>query len=176
MELLKEIYPKVNRPIAVLWNPAYVGMRARYEQAEAAASIVGVTIRSVEARNSGELERAFNAIAKERFDALVLLADPLTMGQRARIVAFAAEKRLPAIYEAAEFVEAGGLVSYGPSYPALDRRAATYVDKILKGANPGDIPIEQPTKFELVVNMKTAKTLGITFPPAFLLQADRVIE
>lgn len=176
LQLLKEIVPKVTHPVAVLWNPDYVGMRARYQQAEAAAPSVGVVVRSVEARDVTQLEEAFIAIVREHFDALVLLADPLTLSQRARIVAFVTEKRLPAIYESAEFVEAGGLVSYGPSLPNQYRRAATYVDKILKGAKPGDIPIEQPTRFELVINMKTAKALGIQIPQSILVRADRVIE
>jgi putative ABC transport system substrate-binding protein len=133
-------------------------------------------VRSVEVRDSRELERALEALARERPDALVLLADPLTLSQRLRIVEFAAEERLPAIYEVSQFVEAGGLMSYGPDVDELVRRSATYVDKILKGAKPGDLPIEQPTKFELVINLKTAKALGISIPQSVLLQADRVIQ
>jgi putative ABC transport system substrate-binding protein len=112
----------------------------------------------------------------ERPDALVLLVDPLTLSQRLRIVEFAAEARLPAIYEISQFVEAGGLMSYGPNVDELVRRAATYVDKILKGAKPADLPIEQPAKFEFVINLKSAKALGITIPQSVLLQADRIIE
>jgi putative ABC transport system substrate-binding protein len=122
------------------------------------------------------LERALEALNRERPDALVLLADPLTLSQRLRIVEFAAEERLPAIYEVSQFVDAGGLMSYGPDVDELVRRSATYVDKILKGAKPGDLPIEQPTKFELVINLKTAKALGISIPQSVLLQADRVIQ
>ena len=113
---------------------------------------------------------------RERPDALVLLVDPLTLSQRLRIVEFAAEARIPAIYESSQFVDAGGLMSYGPNVDELVRRSAVYVDKILKGAKPADLPIEQPAKFELVINLTTAKALGITIPQSVRLQADRVIE
>jgi putative ABC transport system substrate-binding protein len=176
LQLLKEVFPKPARPVAVLWNPDYVGMAARFRQAQRAGSTIGMDVRSVEVRDSRELERALEALDRERPDALVLLADPLTLSQRLRIVEFAAEERLPAIYEVSQFVEAGGLMSYGPDVDELVRRSATYVDKILKGAKPGDLPIEQPTKFELVINLKTAKALGISIPQSVLLQADRVIQ
>jgi putative tryptophan/tyrosine transport system substrate-binding protein len=133
-------------------------------------------VRSVKIRDSRELEQALEAMERERPDALVLLADPLTLSQRLRIVEFAAEERLPAIYEVSQFVEAGGLMSYGPNVDELVRRAAIYVDKILKGAKPANLPIEQPAKFELVINLKAAKGLGITMPQSILLQMDRVIE
>jgi putative ABC transport system substrate-binding protein len=113
---------------------------------------------------------------RDRPEALVLLADPLTLSQRLRIVEFATAERIPAMYEVSQFVEAGGLMSYGPDVDAVVRRSATYVDKILKGAKPGDLPVEQPTKFELVINLKTASALGIAIPQAVLVQADRVIE
>ena len=176
LQLLKEVFPKPARPVAVLWNPDYIGMAARFRQAQRAGSTIGMDVRSVEVRDSRELERALEALDRERPDALVLLADPLTLSQRLRIVEFAAEERLPAIYEVSQFVEAGGLMSYGPNVDELVRRSATYVDKILKGAKPGDLPIEQPTKFELVINLKTAKALGISIPQSVLLQADRVIQ
>jgi putative ABC transport system substrate-binding protein len=176
MQLLREILPRVNNPIAVLWNPASSGMQKRFEQVETAAGILKMGVESVQARNAAELDGAFNAILGKSCEGLLLLLDPMTFSQRARIVAFAAEKRLPAVYEAAEFVEAGGLFSYGPSLPDSYRRAAWYVDKILKGVNPGDLPIEQPTKFELVINMKTAKALGIKIPQSVLVQATKVIE
>jgi putative ABC transport system substrate-binding protein len=176
LQLLKEVFPKPARPVAVLWNPDYIGMAARFRQAQRAGSTIGMDVRSVEVRDSRELERALEALDRERPDALVLLADPLTLSQRLRIVEFAAEERLPAIYEVSQFVEAGGLMSYGPDVDELVRRSATYVDKILKGAKPGDLPIEQPTKFELVINLKTAKALGISIPQSVLLQADRVIQ
>ena len=118
---------------------------------------------------------AFETIVREHPEALVL-ADPFTVSQRARIVEFVAEHRLPAIYESRDFVEAGGLMSYGPNISDLYRRAASYVDKILRGAKPGDLPIEQPTKFELVINLKTANALGITVPPALLARANEVIQ
>jgi putative tryptophan/tyrosine transport system substrate-binding protein len=176
LQLLKEVFPKPLRPVAVLWNPDYVGMAARFRQTQGAAPAVGMDVRSVEIRDSRELERALEAMERERPDALVLLADPLTLSQRLRIVEFAAEARLPAIYELSQFVEAGGLMSYGPNIDEQVRRAAIYVDKILKGAKPGDLPIEQPAKFELVINLQAAKALGITIPQSVLLQADRVIR
>ena len=176
LQLLKEVFPKLLRPAAVLWNPDYVGMKARWRQIEGAAPAMGMGVRSVEIRDSRELEQALAALERERPAALVLLADPLTLSQRLRIVEFAAEERLPAIYEVSQFVDAGGLMSYGPNLDDLVRRSATYVDKILKGAKPADLPIEQPAKFELVINLKTAKALGITIPQSVLLQADRVIE
>jgi len=176
LQLLKEAFPKQDRPAAVLWNPDYYGMKARFKQIQTAAPVLGMNVRSVEIRDSRELEQALGDLDRDRPDALVLLVDPLTMSQRLRIVEFAAEERLPAIYEIAEFVDAGGLMSYGPNLDTLVRRAAIYVDKILKGAKPGDLPIEQPEKFELVINLKTAKALGVAIPQSVLLQADRVIE
>ena len=176
LQLLKEMFPKVSHAMAVLWNPAYVGMRARFEQAKAAAPAVGLTVQSVEVRDTRELDLAFEAIIREHPEALLLLVDPFTFSQRSRIVEFAAEQRLPAMYETSDFVDAGGLISYGPNISELFRRAATYVDKILRGAKPADLPIEQPTKFELVINMRAAKALGIKFPDSILLRADEVIE
>ncbi len=176
LQLLQETFPKVSRAVAVLWNPAYVGMRARFEQAQVAAPATGLTVRSVEVRDTHELDVAFEAIIREHPDGLLLLADPFTFSQRARIVEFGAEQRLPVIYESSDFVDVGGLISYGPNINDMYRRSATYVDKILRGAKPADLPIEQPTKFELVINMRAAKALGITFPESILLRADRVIE
>jgi len=176
IQLLKEMFPKVSHAMAVLWNPDYVGMRARFEQARVAAPAVGLTVRSVEVRDTRELDAAFDVIIREHPEALLLLADPLTISQRSRIVEFAAEQRLPAIYETSNFVDVGGLISYGPSISDQYRRAATYVDKILRGAKPADLPIEQPTKFELVINMRAAKALGIKFPDSILLRADKVVE
>jgi putative tryptophan/tyrosine transport system substrate-binding protein len=176
IQLLKEMFPKVSHAMDVLWNPDYVGMRARFEQARVAAPAVGLTARSVEVRDSRELDAAFEAIIREQPEALLLLVDPFTLSQRSRIVEFAAERRLPAIYETSDFVDAGGLMSYGANGTDQFRRAATYVDKILRGAKPADLPIEQPTKFELVINMRAAKALGIKFPESILLRADRVVE
>jgi len=175
LQLLKEVFPKV-RPVAALWNPDYAGMAARLRQTQGAAPAVGLEVISVEIRDSRELERALEALDRQRPSAIFLLADPLTMSQRLRIVEFAAEERIPAIYEVSQFVEAGGLMSYGPNTDELMRRSATYVDRILKGAKPAELPIEQPAKFELVINLKTAKALGITLPQSVLLQADRIIE
>jgi len=176
LQLLQETFPKVSRAVAVLWNPAYVGMRARFEQAQVAAPAAGLTVRSVEVRDTHELDVAFEAIIREHPDGLLLLADPFTFSQRARIVEFGAEQRLPVIYESSDFVDVGGLISYGPNINDMYRRSATYVDKILRGAKPADLPVEQPTKFELAVNVRAAKALGIKFPESILLRADKVIE
>src|SRR5579862_254610 len=176
IQLLKEIFPKVSRAMDVLWNPDYVGMRARFEQARAAAPAVGLVVRSVEVRDTRELNTALDAIIRERPEALLILVDPLTLSQRSRIVDFAAEQRLPAIYESSDFVDVGGLISYGTNGRDQFRRAASYVDRILRGVKPGDLPIEQPTTFELVINMRAAKALGITIPQSVLIRADRVIE
>jgi putative ABC transport system substrate-binding protein len=176
MQLLKEVFQKPGRPVAVMWNPDYTGMRARYREAEGAAPSVGFVLRSVEVRDSSELEHALASLDHERPDALLLLADPLTMSQRLRIVEFATQERLPAMYEVRQFVDAGGLISYGPNTDDIVRRCASYVDKILKGAKPGDLPIQQPEKFELVINMRTAKQLGVTIPQSVLVQADQVID
>jgi putative tryptophan/tyrosine transport system substrate-binding protein len=174
LQLLEELFPKVSRAVAVLWNPAYVGMRARFEQAQVAAPAVGPSVRSVEVRDIQELDMAFEAILREHPDGLLLLVDPFTFSQRARIVQFAAEQRLPVIYESSDFVDVGGLISYGPNLLDMYRRSATYVDKVLRGAKPADLPVEQPTKFELAVNLRAAKALGIKFPESILLRADKV--
>jgi putative ABC transport system substrate-binding protein len=176
LQLLKEVLPKPSRAVGVLWNPSYTGMVARFRDAQRNAPAAGVEVRSLEVRDTRELEAALTAMTRQHTDALILLADPLTMSQRLRIVEFAAQARLPAMYEVSEFADAGGLMSYGHNPGEMCRRAAAYVDKILKGAKPGDLPIEQPTRFELVINLKTAKALGITVPQTVLLRADRLIE
>jgi putative ABC transport system substrate-binding protein len=176
IQMLREVFPKVSLPMDVLWNPDYVGMRARYEQARQVAPAVGMTVQSVEVRDARELDAAFAAIVREHPDALLILVDPFTRSQRSRIVEFAAAQRIPAMYETSDFVDAGGLISYGPKLGEQYRRAAIYVDKILKGAKPGDLPIEQPTTFELAINMKAAKALGIKIPDSILVRADKVIE
>jgi putative ABC transport system substrate-binding protein len=176
MQLLRDALPAKSRAVGVMWNPAYKGMSARFEQAKEAAPNVGVSVRSIEVRDAREMEAAFDAVRKNRPDGLLLLADPLTLSMRARIVEFAREERLPAIYEISEFVEAGGLMSYGHNLPAMFRRAAYYVDRILKGAKPGDLPIEQPVKIELYVNLRTARDLGLTIPNSVLVNADKVIR
>src|SRR5215510_10602643 len=140
------------------------------------ARALGLTLRPVEVKNADDLARAFAALEKERPDALTILFDPLASGYRQLVADYAKKHRLPSVFGAKEFTEAGGLISYSPNVAAGFRRAATYVDRILKGARPGDLPVEQPTKFELIINVKTASTIGLTIPPALLLRADQVIE
>jgi putative tryptophan/tyrosine transport system substrate-binding protein len=176
LQLLKEVLSKQSRAVAVLWNPAYKGMNARFRDAQQTAPSIGIDVRSLEVSDARQMEAAFDAVAHQRPDGLLLLADPLTLSMRARIVEFAREERLPAIYETREFADAGGLMSYGPNIIEQHRRAAYYVDKILKGAKPAELPIEQPAKIELVVNLRTARALGLTIPPAILASADQIIE
>ncbi len=172
LELLKEVIPRVAR-LAVLWTPAAdLELRAT----RAAAHKLGLTLKLMEVRNADDLARAFAVLEKERPDALTMLFDALTTGYRRLVGDFAMKHKLPTVFGAREFAEAGGLMSYAPDIAEGFRRAAFYVDKILKGAKPGDLPVEQPTKFELVINLKTAKALGLTIPQTILLQADRVIE
>ena len=173
LEFLKEIVPRLSR-IAVLVNPANpfndVLGREQVQQA------LRLKLELFEVKAAEEFEAVFAAIARQRPDALFMIADRFLLAHRARIVAFATRQRLPGMYPYKEFVEAGGLVSYAPSYPEMFRRSATYVDKILKGAKPADLPVEQPTKFELIINLKTAKALRLTIPQTLLLRADQVIE
>jgi putative ABC transport system substrate-binding protein len=176
LQLLKEVLRQNSRTVAVLWNPAYKGMGARFRETKNVAPAVGMDIRSMEVSNLRDMEAAFDAVNRERPDGILLLVDPLTLSLRDRIVEFAREKRLPAIYETREFVDVGGLMSYGPNVLAQNRRAAVYVDKILKGAKPGDLPIEQPTQIELVVNLRTARALGISIPQSILATADQIIQ
>jgi putative ABC transport system substrate-binding protein len=175
LELLKEGVPGISR-IAVLWNSANPIMARQLRETEVAAQVLGAQLQVVDVRGPDDFARAFRAVAMGRPGALVVLADFLTMNHRGRIAEFATKNRLPAISEFREFAAAGCLMAYGPSAPDLGRRAAVLVDKILKGAQPGDLPIEQPTKFELVINLKTAKALGLTIPPSLLLRADQIIE
>jgi putative ABC transport system substrate-binding protein len=173
LELLKETLPKVAR-VAVLWDSASTGFDADGTLTAAARSL-GLRLQRVEVRAPKDLEGALAEARRNRAEALLVLPSPILNYQRARLVELAAKEKLPASYQSSEFVEAGGLMSYGPDLPDIARRAATYVDKILKGAKPADLPVEQPVKFELVVNMKTAKALGLTIPPAILTRADEVI-
>ena len=143
---------------------------------EGAARLLGVQLHALEVRSPAEFESAFATATRKGVGALMTLRNWLLEGQRTQIIDFAAKSRLPAMYEQRAYVEAGGLISYGPSLPDTFRRAATYVDKILKGAKPADLPVEQPTKFELVINLKTAKALGLTIPPSVLARADEVIQ
>jgi ABC-type uncharacterized transport system substrate-binding protein len=175
LELLKAMAPESTR-VALLTNPGNPGAAQGIRESEAAARSLGLKIRVVDARGPEDLERAFADMVKERVNAVVLLPDPILFDQRTRIVALAAKYRLPAVGEAREFADAGGLMTYGPRIEENFRRAAFFVDKILKGAKPGDLPVEQPTKFELVVNLKTAKALGLTIPQSLLQRADQVIE
>jgi putative ABC transport system substrate-binding protein len=175
LELLKAMAPESMR-VAVLRNPDNPGSAQGVRETEAAARSLGRTIRVIEARGPEDLDRAFAGMIKEHVNAVVILPDPILFDQRTRIVAFASKYRLPAVGEAREFADAGGLMTYGPRIEENFRRAAFFVDKILKGAKPADLPIEQPTKFELVINLKTAKALGLTIPPALLQRADQVIE
>jgi putative ABC transport system substrate-binding protein len=175
LELLHEIVPTLSR-VAILWNPANPNQRAHVDALEAGARALGVALQSVEVRTPDEFDLAFTALTQGHPDALYLTADSMHQRYIGRIIAFAATSRLPAMYQVPEQVSAGGLMAYGASLPALFRRAAVYVDKILKGAKPADLPVEQPMKFELVINLKTAKALGLTVPPAILLQATEVIQ
>ncbi len=175
LELLRETVARVSR-IAVLWNPDNGDMQSRMKEVRTAAKTLGVIIQSLEVRVPDDFAKAFAWEAQDRADALLVMADPLTIFHRDRIVEDAARLRLPAIYEVGAFVRVGGLLSYGPSISENFRRAATYVDKILKGAKPADLPVEQPTKFELVINLKTAKALGLTIPQSVLIRADEVIQ
>jgi putative ABC transport system substrate-binding protein len=175
LELLREVVPKATR-VAVLWNPSNPGNTHQLRGAEAAAGVLGVRLLPVEARGGGEIDRAFVAITRARVGALVVLLDAIFMDRRGRIAELAAKSRLPAVYEYSVFPEAGGLMSYAAGQADLYRQVAFYVDKILKGAKPADLPVEQPTKFELIINLKTAKALGLTIPQSVLARADQVIE
>ena len=175
LQLLKEAVPKLSR-VAVLWNRANPGVASQVHDIEAAARTLGVRLQLLEFRGADQVERALTAMATTRPDGLIVPNDAAANQQRARIIAFAARNRLPTIYAARETVEVGGLMTYAPSQIDSWRRAADYVDKILKGAKPADLPMEQPTTFELVINLKTAKALGLTIPPSLLGRADEVIQ
>jgi len=175
IELLREVIPKLSH-IAVLWNPKNAFHAIENKQVESAAAALRMKVLYLGVEVQEQIGNAFAQILKERPGALLVLADRIFLHNRALIMDFAAKHRLPGVYAYLELVEAGGLMSYGPSYADMHRRAATYVDKILKGAKPADLPVEQPTKFELVVNLKTAKALGLTIPQSVLLRADEVIE
>src|SRR5437867_10304300 len=174
LELLKEAVPRVAR-LAVLLNPV-TSDKLELQATRAAARRLGVALKLMEVRNADDLIRVFAVLEKERPEGLTMLFDALTTGYRGLVGDFAKKQKLPTVFGAREFVEAGGLMSYAPDIAEGFRRAATYVDKILKGAKPGDLPVEQPTKFELVINLKTAKALGLTIPQTLLQRADQVIE
>jgi putative tryptophan/tyrosine transport system substrate-binding protein len=173
--VLKEIVPNVSR-VAVLRQPGNPASAAQLREAEAAARVLGMRLQTFEARNPQEIDGAFAAMAREGAAALVVLTDSIFTNQRRQIAELASKGRLPAVFGNSEHVVAGGLVGYSASFLDLERRAATYVDKILKGAKPADLPVEQPTKFELVINLKTAKALGLTIPQSILGRADEIIQ
>src|SRR2546427_2477232 len=175
LDLLTQAVSPLSR-VAVLWNLDNEGMALRFRETQAASRVLGVSIQSVGVRTPADFDGAFATITREHPHGLLVMADTVTIGQRKRTADFAASNRIPAIYEQRDFVDVGGLMSYGIDVVDHFRRAASFVDKILKGAKPSDLPIEQPIKFELVINTKTAKALGLTIPQTLLLRADQVIE
>lgn len=175
LAILMEAVAAVTR-VAVMWNRAYPGKATELRDSQGTAAALKVALQLVEVRDPSDFQRAFSTIERYRPDAMIVFSAPLTVSSRRQIVDFATRHRLPMISELRQFAEAGALMSYGASLADLFRRAAVRVDKILKGAKPGDIPIEQPTKFELVINLKTAKALGLTIPPSLLQRADEVIQ
>ena len=175
LELLKEVVPKLSR-VAVLWNPQVAGSTLSWKELQLPARQLGVQLHSLEVRSPDDFDQAFEDATRARAGALFITSAPLMVMNLKRIGGLAAKSRLPSTYQWSEFADAGGLVTYGTDRADLFRRAATYVDKILKGAKPGDLPIDRATRFELVINLKTAKALGITIPQSILVRADRVIE
>jgi putative tryptophan/tyrosine transport system substrate-binding protein len=175
LELLKQAIPKISR-IAVLWNPANGSEPLQWEATQEAARTISVTVQSLEARDPKDITSAFTVIGRMRPDALIIFTSQLTTAYRPIIVEFATKNRLPTMFGVREDVLAGGLMSYAPDLPELFRRTAVYVDKILKGAKPGDLPMERPTTVDFVVNLKTAKALGLRMPPTVLLRANHIIE
>jgi ABC-type uncharacterized transport system substrate-binding protein len=175
LELLKEAFAKISR-VAVLRTSGSRSSVAQFQETQIAAKPMGVEVQSLEWRSFDEIDGAFKAAATRRADALIVLQSAFMNTHRTRIVELAAKHRLPTMFAERTHVESGGLMSYAPSFSDLQRRAATFVDKILKGAKPAELPVEQPTKFELVINLKTAKQIGLTIPPSVLARADRVIK
>jgi ABC-type uncharacterized transport system substrate-binding protein len=175
LELLKEIVPKLSR-VAVLGTSTNPGTTQIVREAELAAEALGVKLQYQDVLGPQDIETGFRGAGKRRADAVLVLANPVLNSQRTQVVNLAVKSRLPAIYPFPEFIEAGGLMSYSVSFTDLYRRAATYVDKILKGARPGDLPVEQPKKFGFIINLKAAKQIGLTIPPNVLARADRVIR
>ena len=174
-QLLKEVVPKVSR-VALLTNPANPASALFLREVEAAARALGVRLQTLETRNPQEIDSAFAAMTRERAGALLVLPDVIFLSQRRQIAELATKRRLPSVYGVREYAEAGGLMAYGANHIDLVRRAATYVDKILKGAKPADLPVAQPTKFDLVINLRTAKAIGLTIPPSLLARADQIID
>jgi putative ABC transport system substrate-binding protein len=175
LELLREVLPKASR-VAVLWNGGNPVKVLDFKETDMAAQAFGLRLQSLEVRSPEDFDKKFKAAMMQRPSALVVLQDALTISNAKKIVDFANTSSTPSMYGSTEFVDVGGLMSYAANFPDLFRRAAVYVDKILKGAKPGDLPVEQPTKFELVINLKTAKQIGLTIPPNVLARADRVIR
>jgi putative ABC transport system substrate-binding protein len=175
LEILKEAVPTASR-IAVLWNAQDQAMTLRYQEIDRAAHVLGVSVQPLGVREPDDFERAFAAMDHNRPDALFMVTDALTTLNRKRVLDYAKAHRIPAMYEFTTLVREGGLISYGPSIDDMYQRAADYVDKILKGTKPGDLPVEQPTRYYLVVNLKTAKALGLTIPQSLVLRADEVVE
>ena len=175
LELLREVVPAVSH-VAVFWNPASPFQVVSEKELQAAAQVLHMKVLSLGVKGEEQFDTAFATIRRERPGALLVLADRLFLHNRARIMEFAVRNRLPGVHAYQELVEAGGLISYGPSYADMHKRAASYVDKILKGGKPADLPVEQPRKFELMINLKTAKQIGLTIPPNVLARADRVIR
>jgi putative ABC transport system substrate-binding protein len=175
LDILKEAFPKMKR-VAYLWNPSAVLANPSFDQAKAIAQAVALQLRSYEVYTLAEIEKAFADMSKTRPDAVFVILSPLMTLNSKRIVELALEQRLPGMYPTNQFVEEGGLMTYGPRIGDMYRRAATYVDKVLKGAKAGDLPVEQPTKFEFVINLKTAKQIGVTISPNVLARADKVIK
>lgn len=175
LEVLKEAIPRVSR-VAVLSSPAHPGEQRELSESQTTARNIGVTLLHHHVNNTADVNAALDATIKDNANALLAFPDPVTSSHRGQIADFAAKQRLPSIFGWSDYVEAGGLMSYGPDHNALWRRLAVYVDKILKGAKPTDLPVEQPKKFELVINLKTAKQIGLTIPPNVLARADEVIK
>ena len=175
LELLKELLPRLSR-VAVLWNAANPYSALVYKETQAGGRTLGIDVQSLDVRGPDDFEGAFEAARRLRSDALITVEDPLTASYRKHIADFAAGQQLPSLHGIREFVAAGGLISYGANLADLSRRAAYYVDKIFKGAKPADLPVQQPTKFEMVINAQTARMLGLTVPPTLLARADEVIE
>ena len=176
LELLREVVPGLSR-VAFLWNPDVRGAVLDYRETEAAAGSLGLQLQSVEVVRAEDLDRAFSVVTKERAQALIVPPlNPIAFGNRDQIATFVQKNKLPSIYAQREYVDAGGLMSYGTSIPEMHRRAATYVDRILKGTKPADLPVERPKKFELIINLRTAKQIGLIIPPNVLARADRVIK
>jgi putative ABC transport system substrate-binding protein len=175
LELLKEIFPKLSR-VAMVWNKGNAGMALEAKATQDVAGPLGITLQDRGVKDPNELDVIFGVVSKDRPDGFLALTDPVLNSYQKRILDFLAKNRLPAIFDNQAWVEAGGLISYGANYADAFRRAATLMDKILKGTKPADIPVEQPTKFELVINLKTAQQIGLTIPPNVLVRADKVIR